>query len=335
MLLRRIAFAGCLLALSLSATKAQAVDPKILPNDTEVVIQLNLKQMLDSEMAKANKAILEKAMEAARAKIDESPAKKYLDKAGFDPLKDLYSVTIAGPAAKDLDSGFIVVEGKFDVEKFTAAAEDAAKENGDALKVHKVGGKTVFEITPNGEKTVFASLINPSTLVAASNKEGLSEGISRLGGGRTSKLNNSFKAILPTVSGKQSFSMAMTANVLNNGLKEAPIPPNQDAMDTLKQIDAMSFAVTLGKSIEISGTLIAKDADSAKKMAAMGNVGLLFIKGMAGQKAKEDQKLQPAVDVLNTVRIADTAERVTLRAEITQDNLEKLMAILPKGVGGF
>ncbi|MFO0866045.1 MAG: hypothetical protein U0744_15585 [Gemmataceae bacterium] len=335
MLLRRIAFAGCLLALSLSASTARAVDPKILPNDTEVVISSNLKQMMESEFAKANKAVIEKAMEQAKSKIDESPAKKYLEKAGFDPMKDLHSVTIAGPAAKDLDSGFIVIEGKFDIEKFNSAAEDAAKDNGDALKVHKIGGKTVFEITPNGEKTVFASLISPSTMVAASNKEGLADGISRLGGGKTSKLNGAFKAILPTVTGKQSLSIALTSNVLNNGLKEAPIPPNQDAVDTLKQIDAISLSVTLGKNIEIAGTLIAKDGDSAKKMAAMGNVGVLFIKGMAGQKAKEDQKLQPAVDVLNTVRIADSGDRVTLRAEITQDNFEKLMAILPQGPGGF
>lgn len=335
MLLRRIAFAGCLLALSLSASTARAVDPKILPNDTEVVIQLNLKQMMESEMAKSNKALIEKAMEQARAKIAESPAKKYLDQAGFDPLKDLHSITIAGPAAKDLDSGFVVVEGKFDVEKFNTAAEDAAKENGDALKVHKIGGKTVFEITPNGEKTVFASLISPTTLVAASNKDGLADGISRLGGGKSSKLSSTFKSILPSISDKQSFSVALTSNVLNNGLKEAPIPPNQDAVDTLKQIDAISFSVTLGKNIEVAGTLIAKDNDSAKKMSAMGNVGLLFIKGMAGQKAKEDNKLQPAVDVLNSVRIADTGDRVTLRAEITQDNLEKLMAILPKGAGGL
>jgi len=332
MLLRRIAFAGCLLALGLAAP-ARAVDPKILPNDTEVVIQINLKQMLESPIAKSNKALLEKGLEAAKAKITQSPASKYLEKAGFDPLRDLYSITVAGPAAKDLDSGFVVIEGKFDVEKFDSAAADAASDNGDALKVHKIGGKQVYEITPNGEKTVFATLVSSSLMVAASSKDGLSDGIARLAGGKSSKLNKMFQTILPTINDKQSFSMAMTSNVLNNGLKEAPIPPNQDAVDTLKQIDAISFAVTLGKNIEISGTLIAKDNDSAKKMAAMGNVGILFVKGMAGQKAKEDPNLQPAIDVLNTIRIADSGDRVTLRAEVTQENLEKLMAAYAKKGG--
>jgi len=325
MLLRRIAFAGCLLALGLAAP-ARAVDPKILPNDTEVVIQINLKQMLESPIAKANKALLEKGIEAAKAKLDESPARKYLEKAGFDPIRDLYSITIAGPAAKDLDSGFIVIEGKFDMDKFNTAAADAAADNGDSLKVHKVGGKQIFEITPpNGDKVVFATLVSPSLMVAASTKQGLTDGISRLAGGKSSKLSKQFQAILPTVNDKQSFAMAMTSNVLNNGLKEAPIPPNQDAVDTLKQIDSMSFSVTLGKSLEISGTLIAKDGDSAKKMAAMGNLGVVFIKGMAGNKAKEDPNLQPAIDILNTIRIADSGDRVTLRAEVTQENLEKLV----------
>jgi len=328
MLLRRIAFAGCLLALSVAAP-ARAVDPKILPNDTEVVIQINLKQMLESPIAKANKALLEKGIEAARAKITESPANKYLEKAGFDPIRDLYSITVAGPAAKDLDSGFVVIEGKFNVEKFDAAASDAAADNSDALKVHKIGGKQVYEITPNGEKTVFATLVSPSLMVAASSKDGLSDGIARLSGGKSSKLNKMFQAILPTVNDKQSLSMAMTSNVLNNGLKEAPIPPNQDAVDTLKQIDAVSFSVTLGKNIEIAGTLIAKDNESAKKIAGMGNLGIIFLKGMAGGKVKEDPNLQPALDMLNTIRIAETGERVTLRAEITQENLEWMMTRIP------
>lgn len=331
MQLRRIAFAGCLLALSLTAAPARAVDPKVLPNDTEVVVTLNLKQILESDIAKANKDLIEKAIEGARSKLDESPAKKYLEKAGFDPFKHLHTITVAGPAAKDLDSGVIIVGGKFDVEKFNAAAEDAGKDNADALKVHTIGGRKVFEITPNGEKTIFASLVDDKTLVAAPTKDGLADGIARVNGNKSSQLKANLKAILSTVSDKQSISVALTSGALNNGLKEAPIPPNQDATETLKQVDAISLSITLGKNIEIAGAVIAKDVESAKKLAAGGNLGMLFVKGMAGQKVKEQPNLQPALDVLNTVRIADAGATVTMRAEISQDNLEKLLAILPKG----
>src|SRR5687768_4360407 len=100
-----------LVALAACLSPAQALHPKILPADTEVIIQVNVQQILKSEVAKGNKALGGMAKPPLGQRLAEKNVTQYLEKAGFDLCRDLVSVTVASPGRKGKEAGFIDIEG--------------------------------------------------------------------------------------------------------------------------------------------------------------------------------------------------------------------------------
>ena len=333
---RRMFSASMVLSLAaFIASPAGAVDPKLLPGDTEVVVTLNLKQMLDSEVAKQYKELLDQGRAFIEAELEKqkntNPALKYLEKAGFDLMRDLHSVTVASNGSKDVEAGFLVVEGKFNVAKINTVAEDAARENAELLKVTRMGSVNVIEFTPpGGEKRFYVALINDKTLVATASHDALKDAIS---GTPRKGLNANFKSLLKTTSSKQSFSFAASGVAIAKMLENAPIPNADAAMGMIKNIDGISAALTLGKDIQFQLGVNSKDEETAKQMVGMGNFGLLAARTAVANKAKEDEKFQPLVDIAKTLRITSEGNNVVLRGEVTLENLEKLIKLAPKGFG--
>src|SRR5262245_58516414 len=108
----RVSLGAVALAALAFTASLQAADPKYFPPDTEIVFSINVKQILGSELLKANKDKLEQLKELIKSQLPgDAVAQKYLEKMGFDPFKDLTSVTIAMPPSKDPDAVFIIVQG--------------------------------------------------------------------------------------------------------------------------------------------------------------------------------------------------------------------------------
>jgi hypothetical protein len=330
MFARRIAWSSLIVALA--AMPARAVDAKYLPSDTEMVVSINIKQMLDSDVAKTYKDVIDQVKGFLEGTIQTNPGAKYLGKAGFDVFRDLHGVTLASKGGKDLDSGILIIHGSFNVGKIHAAAEDIARENAELLKITKRGGARVFEITPPGEKRIYAALLNDKTLVACGSLDMLQESIERSAGTSRKGLKEGFKALLKTTSDKQSFSFAATGTALGKLIEEAPLPNAELAAGVLSNLDGLSAAITLTKDVQFQLGMNAKDAETAKKAVAAGSFALFTLKMLAEQKAKEDEKLQPLVDIARTLRIVAEGNNVVLRGEVSTENLEKLIKNLPKGL---
>jgi hypothetical protein len=311
------------------AVRGSAVDPKVLPADTELLISIDIKQALESEMLKNNKELVEKARKEFEKKLGENPAKKYLDKAGLDPLKDISSVTIASNGTKELDAGFVLIEGKFNADKIYAAAEEAAKESGEGLKFSTIGTTKVMEISVKGEKTVYASVVKDSLIVAAPTKEMLTGTISRLTAGKGANLKASFKSALATVSPKSAFALVVTSDAVGRLAQQGPLA-NPQVGNELQKIDGLSLSVSLTKAIEVQAAVNAKDADTAQQMAFQTNLLLGLAKGAAQNKAQENAMFEPLSAIAQTLQAAQKGVVLTVRAEVTQENLEKLMKMLPK-----
>jgi hypothetical protein len=315
--------AGLVLMLAACvASQARAIDPKYLPGDTELVVTLNLKQMLDSPVAKQYKELIDKARGEIQRQLQNHQAAQELEKAGFDLLRDLHGVTIASNGGKDLSDMFLVVEGNFDEEKINGVAEEAAGKAPEALKISKIAGKKVYEITPPGEKRIYACLINEKTLVVSPTEDALKDAIS---GSARKGMKDNFRSLLKTTSNKQSFSFAATGAALSKLVENAPVPNAEMVAGTLQQIDGLTAAITLTKDIQFQLGINAKDQEAAKKTADGGNFGLIMIRTMVQQKAKEDERLLPLVDVAKTLRISSDGNNVLLRGEVTLDNLQKLI----------
>jgi hypothetical protein len=326
---RRIWLAGLVLALATClVSQARAVDPKLLPGDTELVVSVNIKQMLNSEVAKQYKDIIDQARGALEAKIQDNPAVKFLEKTGFDVLRDLHGITLASNGTKDVDAMFVVVEGKFNQEKIHAAAEEFAGNNAEVLKISNLGATKIYEFTPpDNNKRFYAALINESTLLAAPSHDALKDAVS---GTPRKAMKASFKSLLNTTSSKQSFSFAATGSAISRLMADAPIPNVDAAAGMLENVDGISMAVTIAKDIGLQLGINTKDAETAKQASGMLNFGVLGLRTAAANKAKEDPNLQFLVDVAKTVRVTTEGNNILLRGDITLENLEKLIKVLPK-----
>ena len=84
--------------------------------------------MLDCPLVKKDLPKLQGMIKA------NAEAQKHLAALGFDPLKDLDSVTIGAAGVEDQDQVVIVARGKFDAAKFKAAAELLGHEIIDDMK---------------------------------------------------------------------------------------------------------------------------------------------------------------------------------------------------------
>src|SRR5207249_12002402 len=118
---------------------------------------------------------------------DEST--KILDALGFDPFKNLRSITAAVALAGSEAKVLVITHGQFDKVKFEAKAEDIAKDKPDVLKVFKEGDRKVYQIkTDAADKPVFAVVVDQTTILAGSEKQTVLDAVARGEGKRKGNL---------------------------------------------------------------------------------------------------------------------------------------------------
>src|SRR5271155_5233975 len=103
---------GAVVALlaPLGMARGAAVD-QYFPGETQVVVTMNVRQILDS-------ALMKKDIGKVRDQLKEiEEAQKVLEDLGFDPFKDLDSITLAAVGATDQERVLVVAHGRFNVAK--------------------------------------------------------------------------------------------------------------------------------------------------------------------------------------------------------------------------
>ncbi len=327
--------AACTLSLLLAGSAAQAQNTKLLPNDTEMIITFNLQQILKSEVIKENKVFVDLAKEKITEGLDNKDVGKWLKKAEFDVFKDLHSITFAIPAGRNPEESFILLEGKFDAEKIEAAAVEASKGAEGKFKVIKIGSVKAFEITPKEEKTMYVGILNKKTMIACATKGDFAEAAGRLAGDKSANFKSAvFKSLIETVNSKQSISFVATSNMMLKLADKAPEGAGgaqaKQAIDILKQLDGLSTAITVTKNIDFQLGVNTKDADTATKYAGLGNILIGAAKAKVAEAAKNDERLKPAVDIVNTIRVTSQGANLMVRGQITFETLSKLLEMIPK-----
>lgn len=303
-----------------------AADLKFYPDDTEVVLTVNIRQILNSELVKSQKATAKKIQASVDEKIPEE-AMKYLKMAGLDPVKDLISITVAAAPSKDPEKALIIVDGDFQPDKLHATLEEVAKNHADAVKISKSGEHKIIEVTTPEGKQFHLAVASKKVLVASLSRDALKSALARGNGEQESNLKKEIKTLIGTMHSGQSISAVATGKALAKALEGAKLPnnPAQGLAPALQGIESVNANITVGKDIQIQLGVSTRDAETANTLAKGVNFGLLLIKGVVAQKAMEEQKLLPVVDVVNTFRATIQGNSVTVRAEVSADNLEKLI----------
>lgn len=305
--------ACAVLALALPIHAAE-VD-KYLPDDTEVVLVVNAKQLLDSHLV--TKHLLEHIRAAIKSN-DE--ATKILESLGFDPLKDLTSVTVAMSLLGSDAKGLIIMHGRFDKAKFETKAEDVAKEKGEVLKIHKDGSQKVYEVkVEGGEKPAFVGIVDQTTIVAGPEKQYISGAFAKAGDAKKPAVKRELQELIQKADAKQSVWFAATANAFLKG----DLSADENAKKNLEKMHNLTGGITVDEGIKAALVIAAKSPDNAKELSDHIKVGLDQAKGLLALLADQNKEIAPLVDTVGSLRVNTEGNNIVLKTEVSEQVIEK------------
>jgi hypothetical protein len=282
-------------------------DKWLLP-DAEVVMTINVKQLVGSDLMKANLPKIKDLMK------NNEQIKAVLDATGLDPFKDITSILVSGSGSTAKDAkALIVVKGKFDADKIHTALKKEAekKEKEGEIELVTEGGKQLYKFKSH-DQALFAGFAGSSILVMTPSKEATLDAIKN-GGRKTVKMSKEMRDALATFTGKESLTVAtVVTDELKKTLEKAPQVGKAAAK--LKTLTA-ALTVTNEVSLNING------ATSEAKAAEQLSRGLSVLKAAAGVATDE---LPPIVgEILEAIKITSANENVTIALKITKEMLEK------------
>jgi hypothetical protein len=315
------------LALLALATPARAGElDRYLPADSEVVVNVNFRQLLDSPMVK--KHALEKLREALK---DADQAEEILKELGFDPFKDLDRVLIAGPGGNDPDRGLLIAHGRFDRAKFKTKAEEAARDHGDVLKSHQVpvGGKKqpVYEVVlSDGSQTFFVALPDDTTLLASTGKDYVVDAMRRPAGAKVELKDRDFQALLEGLDDRASLSLAAVSAAFKEPLKNNLNGAQVGLGAGLDKITAVAGGLTLGDDIKLEVSVSAKNAADAREVRDSLDQGiktaLALLALVSGQGGQERPGLELALDVVKGLKVTAKGKTVSIKARVSAEAVQ-------------
>jgi hypothetical protein len=302
--------AGAVLALAMPV-RAADVD-KYLPDDTEVVVVLNAKQLLDAPLVKKH------FLEHIRALIKSSDeAAKILESVGFDPFKDLTSITGAMSTLGSEAKGLIITHGEFDRAKFEAKADEMAKDKSDTFKAHKEGNHKVYEV--KGEKSVFVAVVDKTTIVASPEKQSVLDAFARGEGKKKGMVKKEIQDLIEKANAKQSLWFAATAQAF----LKSELASDERAKKNLEKMDNMTAGFTVDKGVLFTLAIATKSAANAKELAEEIKEGLNQAKGILALLADQNKQIAPLVDTVGNLRVNTEGSTITLKSEVSEEIIEK------------
>ncbi len=304
------------LALLLLAVPLQAadVDP-FIPAETEQVIFINVRQMLDSPLVKKH------GLEILKDAMAKDPnVKQMLTTLGLDPLKDIDSVLITNKGTEG-DKVLVVVRGKFDLSKIEPTIEAVAKNKPGEVKISKDGKLKIYETAQQG-KPLFSTFLDGNTIVATTTKGLLVDAAAK----KPAKLHKDLAAALTAVNSKQSMYMVA---VVPDEVKK--MLANQEAAANLApKLRVLTASVAVTKDVAINVKIETDDEKSAEELGDLAKQGKALIQFAA---ANNDmlKEAKPLIDgVLKSIDIKTTKNSTSVSMKLSAELIEKAMEKLPK-----
>ncbi len=327
---------GAALAVGLSAPNACAAEPdKLLPAEADTVVQVNIKQLLDSDIIKKY------ALEQLKQTLDGQDAKKLLTEIGLDPLKDIEKITVGAAVAnltniKSNDIKFLmIVRGTFDPEKLFKAAEVQSKKDADRFSMIKDGGTIIFKYQPeNGENPIYGTVVDDKTVVAASDKKLIANALKAAEGNKKPPIKQELADLIKKLDEKSS---VYVTSIVKSKFDELKLPKN-DFVDLSKleasilKTDSVSVTVKVGTDVNLEVTLGMKDDDAAIDMQNALDDVLKQVKPLIPLASAAQPQLKPLADIVATIKTSAKNKDVIISGKVTGANIGKMIKI--EGDGG-
>jgi hypothetical protein len=316
-----------LLALEAALTLApagRAVEPrKFYPAATEIVVTINFRQMLESDLLKGKKeaVVLAKTMLDGALQEKSAEGYKYFKELAFDPVRDLDRITLVSGASSDPAKVLVIINGRFDAKKFLATAEHAARDHGDHLKITRAGKHQVVEVTlPEESKNFFIAVVDGQTLLVSQGRTMLTAALGQGAKTEPAVLKKEVSDLLASRDKNASLSFLATGNAVgkllaaSNDPRLAAVGPVLEKL--LQKVVGFNGSITLGNDVRFQLGVGTTDAQTANDFASQANVGLILLRGMVAKKAKDDPRLASALDVVKTLRASAQGNTFIFRGQV-------------------
>jgi hypothetical protein len=313
---------GAVLAAGLAApARAAEVDP-LLPAETESVLVVNVRQILESGLIKKY------ALEHIKQALEGNDAKQMLEKLGLDPLKDVDRIAAGswGKGPEDMNAVF-VVRGKFDPVKLFQAAQEQAKADGDKIAIVEDGKYKLVKITvDDSPKPIFAAVADGKTIVAATDKKLVTDTLSAAEKGAKPQLKKELAALLAKQDEKASlFAVGLTEGK-TEGVQIPPGLPGIDPAKLQKQLENLrTFAMTvrLTEDVNLDVVMGMKDTDAADDFGTTVDGLLTTVKGFLPIVAGQNANAKPLIDEINK----------SLKSKVKEKDVTISLALSAEAIG--
>jgi nucleotide-binding universal stress UspA family protein len=314
MLMRNRLLPGSLvLTLALMAGTSRAADlDQFLPNATEGVVTLNVKQLLAAPLIKAN-------LETVKALMLAVPdVQQTLTDIDFDPFNDVDRVVVA--IDRDPNKSVILVHGKFDTAKIAAKAEKTAKEQSDVLKVIKATGYTYYSVKPPEGKgplpsdTLYVGMVDETTMVSSGSPDAIIEAMDKKAGKKKAELKPELQTLLNKADRQQTISIVTLS---------APLAATGQAI--IQKLNAVTGGITVGDDIKLAFDFNAKSDRDAAAVESELKEGLDQVKALVDLTVNQKKDLKPLADVVNTLKIVTQGKVITLSGLVSKEALNQLV----------
>lgn len=309
-----------ILAGTAPTARAAEVD-KLLPADSEYVIAVNVRQIVDSEIIKKY------ALGQIKDFLAGGDAQKFLKDLGLDPLKDVERIVVGASGTDQTDfKGLAVIRGKFNPEKLYQAAEAQTKKDPDHFSLVKDGADVMFKYQPDNGNPVYGTVVNDSTLVAASDKKLISAALAASSGDKRPTINKDLAALISRMDDKSSMYVCL---VTKDKLAKLKLPQGGGApanlQDQLGKLDTVAATLRVTADITFDVTLGMADDAAAGEMGKTVDDGINQIKGLLPFLVANDPKMKPLADAAKSLKSATNGKSVSISGKLPGDVIGKLI----------
>src|SRR5438445_6419730 len=304
-----------LVAVLVVAAPVQAADiDKLLPNDCECVLTLNVGQLLESDLNKKHGLV--KMQELLDSSED---IREILKSLGFNPLKDIHRITWASSNTGDSGKALIIMHGRFEPKRFHTKADEVEQNHGEILKIHPVGQSRLYEIDFPGQGPYFVAIVDACTIVVSAGREYVVEALNKAAGIKKSEVKKQLADLVRKVQADRTLWLVAS----KSALEHSPLSTDDAGRPVLAKIETVYLGVIVSQELKAEFDLTTKSAETAKELDKELVEKLDRAKGIVSILVGNVKELQILLDLAEAMKVSSQGNTVSLRGQIGAAAIEK------------
>ncbi len=313
--MKKIIASLALFAAVCSPAMAASFKSNVVPADSKIAIHVDMEAFRSSELGAVSS-------ELVNSNADAEDLKELTEKLGFDPTKELASLTAYAPDLAVEKSGWVMIAESVNPviseKKIVSLIKEMGEESG--ITSSKSGSNTIYSLAnPQSQTPAKMFFMDSDTLLAANDDSNINAAIKAYKG-----KTGDYKAM--TSPAGSFFAMNVA------GFQDLEIPTDDPQAQMVKQVKSISCYVGESKSNAfLALTVTTLDPAIAAQLHQMAQGMLPF---MAMQMSQEAPDLAA---VLQKLQLTQDGSNINLKLEYPAKDIAKLikkMAAEQAGEGG-